>query len=73
MNSVYKTPAIGGYQRVLAIRDFSLPRGKVRIVASRIAGDSVAHASLIFHQHCYNPLIAAWYDQIQAPRLFAAV
>lgn len=117
MEAVNKTPAIGGYQRVLAIRDFSLPsvelpiftgpaltllaekeedllvpasptlqllldpdsrkalfpRGKVKMVKSPMPGDSVAHASLIFHQHCYNPLIAAWYDQIQAPRLFAAV
>ena len=117
MEVVDKTPAIGGYQRVLAIRDFSpptiaapifagpaltllaekeedllvpasptlqllqdpdarkllFPRGKVRTVASRIAGDPVAHASLIFHPHCYNPLIAAWYDQLQAPRLFVAV
>jgi hypothetical protein len=117
MEVVNKTPAIGGYQRVLALRDFSpptgggpiftgpsltllaereedilvpasptlqllqdpdsrkllFPRGKLRIVASRLAGDPVAHASLIFHQHCYNPLLAAWYDQIQAPRLFAAV
>jgi hypothetical protein len=117
MEVVNKTPAIGGYQRVLAIRDFSpptgalpiftgptltllaekeedllvpasptlqllqdpdarkllFPRGKVRIVSSRVSGDSVAHASLIFHQHCYNPLIRAWYDQIQAPQLFVAV
>ena len=117
MEAVNKTPAIGGYQRVLAIRDFSppngaapiftgptltllaekeedllvpasptlqllqdpdsrkllFPRGKVKMVKSPMVGDSVAHASLIFHQHCYNPLIAAWYDQIQAPRLFAAI
>ena len=117
MEVVNKTPAIGGYQRVLAIRDFSppsvalpiftgpaltllaekeeeilvpasptlkllkdpesrallFPRGKVKMVKSPIAGDSVVHASLIFHHHCYNPLIAAWYDQLQAPRLFMAV
>jgi hypothetical protein len=49
------------------------PRGKVKTVVSRVSGDAVAHASLIFHQHCYNPLIEAWYDQLQAPRLFAVV
>ena len=117
MEVVEKTPAIGGYQRVLALREFSpptvgtpifagpalallaereedilvpasptmkllkdpdgraslFPRGKVKTVVSRASGDAVAHASLIFHQHCYNPLIEAWYDQLQAPRMFAVV
>lgn len=54
-------------------RALLFPRGKVKMVISRVTGDAVAHASLIFHQHCYNPLIEAWYDQLQAPRLFAAV
>lgn len=49
------------------------PRGVVKTVSSRVSGDAVAHASLIFHHHCYNPLIEAWYDRLQAPRLFAAV
>lgn len=117
MDVVAKTPAIGGYQRVLALKDFPppsgertifagpalvllaemeedilvstsptlaalrnpdrrallFPRGKVKPVISRLTGDAVAHASLIFHQHCYNPLLEAWYDKLQAPRLFAAV
>jgi len=117
MDVVEKTPAIGGYQRVLAMKEFApptverpifagpslallaeseedilvpasptlkllkdpdsrsrlFPRGKVRTVASRTPGDGVAHASLIFHHHCYNPLIEAWYDQLLAPRLFAVI
>jgi hypothetical protein len=117
MEVVEKTPAAGGYQRVLALQEFNppvedrplfggsalvllaqaeedilvsasptlamlrdpeartrlLPRGKVRKVVSRESGDVVSHASLIFHHHCYNPLIEAWYDKLQAPRLFAAV
>ena len=54
-------------------RHLLFPRGSVKTVVSRTAGDAVAHASLIFHHHCYNPLIEAWYDRFQAPRLFAAV
>jgi len=49
------------------------PRGSFKTVSSRIPNDNVVHASLIFHHHCYNPLIEAWYDRLQAPRLFAAV
>jgi hypothetical protein len=45
----------------------------VKTVYSTASGDTVAHASLIFHQHCYNPLIESWYDKLLAPRLFAAV
>jgi hypothetical protein len=117
MEVLSKTPAIGGYQRVLALREFRspdadtqifagpalvllaegegdilvpasptlailknpdirprvFPRGKVRIVISPDTGDTVAHASLIFHHHCYNPLIEAWYDKLLAPMLFAAI
>jgi hypothetical protein len=117
MEVVEKTPAIGGYQRVLALKEFLpptgerpiftgpalallaeqeedilvpasptlkvlkdpdsrsrlFPRGKVKTVVSRTSGDAVAHASLIFHQHCYNPLIEAWYDHFLAPRLFAVI
>ncbi|GAB7027794.1 alpha/beta hydrolase [Geotalea toluenoxydans] len=49
------------------------PRGKVRVVCSGSAGDSVAHASLIFHHSHYNPIIKAWYDKLVAPVLFAVV
>jgi pimeloyl-ACP methyl ester carboxylesterase len=49
------------------------PRGSVFQVVSRDPSDQVAHASLIFHHHCYNPLISAWYDKLQGPRLFAVV
>jgi hypothetical protein len=117
MEAVEKTPAVGGYERVLALRDFAppaaerpifagpalallaereedilvpasptlkalrdqetrdalFPRGKVKTVYSRTPGDAVAHASLIFHHHCYNPLIEAWYDKLRAPLLFAVV
>ncbi len=117
MDVVARTPAVGGYQRVLALREFLppeadapifngqslillaegeedvlvpasptlaalknpdirplvFPRGKVRTVISSLADDKVAHASLIFHQHCYNPFIEAWYDKLLAPMLFAAI
>ena len=49
------------------------PRGTLRKVVSTTSGDAVAHASLIFHHHCYNPLISAWYDTLRAPMLFAVV
>jgi hypothetical protein len=48
------------------------PRGVLRKVISRTPGDAVAHASLIFHHHCYNPLIKAWYDDLR-PQLTAAM
>ncbi|MBI1920592.1 MAG: alpha/beta hydrolase [Geobacter sp.] len=47
------------------------PRGVFRDVVARANGDAVPHASLIFHHHCYNPLIEAWYDKLLTPRLFA--
>ena len=55
------------------MRNTLFPRGKVWEVNSRSSGDAVAHASLIFHHHCYNPLIESWYDKLLAPRLFAVV
>jgi hypothetical protein len=117
MQVIENTPAAGGYQRVLALKQFArpdgmrpiftgpaltllaedeanllvpnsptlallnhptrrndlFPRGVLWKVASRIPGDPVAHASLIFHHHYYNPLIRTWYDKLQAPRLTAAV
>lgn len=49
------------------------PRSTLRKVVSAAKDDAVAHASLIFHHHCYNPMIAAWYDTLRAPMLFAVV
>jgi len=117
MDAVGKTPVQGGYERVMALKEFPLPtldfpifagpalvlmaemeeeilvpssptlsmlkkldsrtalfpRGNVKTVNSRVCNDAVAHASLIFHYRCYNPLIEAWFDKLLAPRLFAAV
>ena len=49
------------------------PRGSLWKVVSSRKDDAVAHASLIFHHHCYNPPISAWYDTLRAPMLFAVV
>jgi len=117
MQVIETTPAVGGYQRVLALKEFTrpdgarpiftgpaltllaedeenllvpssptlallrhqekknslFPRGVLWKVTSGDPGDAVAHASLIFHHHCYNPLIRAWYDKLQAPLLTAAI
>ena len=117
MDVIDKTPAIGGYERVLALKEFTipdqkvplytgpaltmlaelednllapgsptlaalrdsslreqlLPRGTFRNVIATSRNDAVAHASLIFHHHCYNPLIEAWYDRLLSPRLFAVI
>ncbi|RNC73357.1 MAG: alpha/beta hydrolase [Desulfuromonadales bacterium] len=109
------TSCVGGYERVLALRDAPpatgaifggpallllaeeedqllvpssptlaalrdaesrlrlFPRGKVWTVTSPVSGDAVAHASLIFHQHCYNPFIEAWYDRLATPLRLAVV
>jgi hypothetical protein len=49
------------------------PNGTVETVVSPDAGDAVAHASLIFHHHCYNPLLESWYERVGEPRLVAAI
>jgi pimeloyl-ACP methyl ester carboxylesterase len=49
------------------------PTCHVKMVKSRIAGDGVAHASLIFHQEAYNTLLESWYDKLLYPRLQLAV
>lgn len=111
------TSALGGYQRVLALRDFAVPRGSasifdgptlllsaedeasilvpgsptmtlledragfaqlfprgtVRVVSSPDAADPVPHASLIFHQHCYNPRLEHWLERLHRQPLWAAV
>jgi len=117
MQVIESTPAAGGYQRVLALKQFArpdgrrpiftgpaltllaedeenllvpssptlallrnperkkmlFPRGLLWKVTSQVPGDAVAHASLIFHHTCYNPLIRGWYDKLQSPMLVAAV
>jgi len=117
MEVVGKTPTKGGYERVLALKEFTppthdrpifagpalvllaereedilvpasptlallrnydsraalFPRGKVKKVVSENIDDPVAHASLIFHHHCYSPLIDAWYSRLQVTQLFAVV
>lgn len=111
------TSALGGYQRVLALRDFALPEAgstvfngpvlllkaeheegvlapssptlallnepeqcrslfpncSIRTVLSPDAADPVPHASLIFHQHCFNPLLDAWLSREHRDQLWAVV
>lgn len=111
------TSALGGYQRVLALRDFATPCGHAgifdgptmllaaedeasilvpgsptlsllqdratfrrlfpnaasRVVSSSDPTDPVAHASLIFHQHCYNPHLELWLERLHRDPLWAAV
>jgi pimeloyl-ACP methyl ester carboxylesterase len=50
-----------------------LPACQVKMVTSNVVGDGVAHASLIFHQDAYNPLLESWYDKLLYPRLQMAV
>ncbi len=117
MGVISETTTIGGYERVLALKQFTppagdrpifagpalnllaeaeddllvstspalaalrdpktretlFPRGTFRKVSSSTGSDTVAHASLIFHHHCYNPLIEAWYGKLLAPRLLAVI
>ncbi|ACH38868.1 hypothetical protein Gbem_1854 [Citrifermentans bemidjiense Bem] len=117
MQVIEETPAVGGYQRVLALKQFVRPAGErpifwgaaltllaeeeenllvptsptlgllghpqqrktlfpngvVRRVISDVAGDAVAHASLIFHHRCYNPLIREWYENLLPAKLSEAV
>ncbi len=111
------TSARGGFERVVALRDFRFPLFSrslfsgpvltllaenesdilvpssptlklfsepslysrlfpsciVKTVRSHIAGDGVAHASLIFHHEAYNTLLESWYDKLLYPRLKLAV
>lgn len=48
------------------------PAGRCLTVTSRQNDDPVPHASLIFHHHAYNPLIAGWYRRFSAPSLLSA-
>ena len=111
------TSARGGFERVIALRDFRFPSFSsalfsgpvltllaeneadilvtssptlklfsepslysrifpactVKTVQSQIAGDGVAHASLIFHHESYNSLLENWYEKLSYPRLSLAV
>jgi pimeloyl-ACP methyl ester carboxylesterase len=49
------------------------PSCRVKTVKSKIVGDGVAHASLIFHHEVYNALLECWYDKLLYPRLQLAV
>jgi pimeloyl-ACP methyl ester carboxylesterase len=49
------------------------PSCQVKTVTSHIAGDGVAHASLIFHHEAYNALIDDWYGKLLYPQLTLAV
>jgi hypothetical protein len=49
------------------------PSCRVKTVRSRIAGDGVAHASLIFHHDAYNDVLESWYDKLLCPRFLLAV
>jgi pimeloyl-ACP methyl ester carboxylesterase len=49
------------------------PNCRVNAVKSKIAGDGVAHASLIFHHEAYNTLMDGWYDKLLYPRFQLAV
>lgn len=49
------------------------PEGKVCLVSSSDDDDRVAHASLIFHQHCYNPRMELWFQKLHNQPLLAVV
>ena len=49
------------------------PSCLVKTVKSHIAGDGVAHASLIFHYEAYNALLESWSGKLLYPRLKLAV
>ncbi len=49
------------------------PDGKACRVASQDVDDPVPHASLIFHQHCYNPRLEAWLQKLHNQPLLAVV
>jgi len=69
---VATSPTLAALKNPLT-RGTLFPHGKVKYITSPVKDDAVAHASLIFHHHCYNPAIQAWYDKLQQPVLFAVV
>lgn len=49
------------------------PDARVCTVRSKVEGDPVAHASLIFHEQYFNPRIASWFERLHGQPLFAMV
>lgn len=45
-----------------------LPSCRVKTVRSRIPGDGVAHASMIFHYEAYNEMLDNWYAKLLYPQ-----
>lgn len=50
-----------------------LPGVKVRKVVSKETADPVAHASMIFHNHAFNPLLEHWLERLHRQPLWAVV
>jgi hypothetical protein len=117
MDVLRKTTFMGGYERVLALKQFGipdeteslfsgpalvvlaeaeenvlvakspslkilrdacsfsrlLPQGSLHHVTSCREEDLVAHASLIFHNQYYNPLLDSWYERLASTRLKAVL
>ncbi len=49
------------------------PEARVCHVSSNDDSDRVPHASLIFHQHCYNPCMELWLEKLHNQPLLAVV
>jgi len=50
-----------------------LPTCRVKTVRSKVAGDGVAHASLIFHHEAYNEQLDNWFSKLLYPQFQLAV
>lgn len=50
-----------------------LPAVRLRTVRSPEPADPVAHASLIFHHHAFNPLLETWLERLHRQPLWAVV
>ena len=66
------SPTLQMAQDTSAVREL-LPEGRVCLISSTSEHDPVAHASLIFHQHCYNPRIEQWLQRLHGQPLLAVV
>ena len=49
------------------------PDGRVCLIASNDDADPVPHASLIFHQHYYNPRLDQWLQKLHNQPLMAVI